>query len=113
MAAIIAVGSKPVSLGCNQKKSHPKQKTLYNPGRSIHAELAAVIGCSLTALDGATIYVARHYNDGSPALAKPCPRCMELLVSVGIKKAVYTTGGTAENPTFETLKVQEGSYVYR
>jgi len=105
MAAIVAIGSKPISKGYNQVKSHPKQKCLFNPRRLLHAELAAIIGCNLDALVGATIYVARRYMNGMPALAKPCPMCHEILLAVGIKRVYYTIGGTPENIEFGTYRV--------
>ena len=107
MAALIVIGSKPISIGVNSYKSHPKQEHLYNPRRLIHAELAAIIGCNLTALDGATLYVARRYTNGTPALAKPCPMCRKVISSVGIKRVYYTIGGTPENIEFGTYKVED------
>lgn len=105
LAAMVAIGSKPISIGVNQYKSHPKQGCLFNPLRLIHAELAAIVGCSLTMLEGSTLYVARRHFDGTPAMAKPCSKCQVLITSVGIKKVYYTIGGTPENVKFDSYIV--------
>jgi tRNA(Arg) A34 adenosine deaminase TadA len=54
---------------------------------SIHAEVDAVNSISsLKRLDRATVYVYREHKNGTPALSKPCSKCMSTLQSAGFKK---------------------------
>ncbi|MGH3799996.1 MAG: hypothetical protein ACRDTD_07685 [Pseudonocardiaceae bacterium] len=49
---------------------------------------------------GAVLYVARIDKQGCPALARPCPRCQQVLAAHGIETVHYTS---AAGP--ETLRV--------
>ena len=61
---------------------------------TLHAEEAAIIQMLKSRrqhlLVGADIYVTRVRPNGSVGLSKPCPRCMELIRSVGINRVYYT-----------------------
>lgn len=59
----------------------------------IHAETSALIPLLKSKEDysRATIYTYREYKDGSLAMSRPCPRCMELIKQLGITKIKYTT----------------------
>ena len=86
--AIIARGSRVISVGVNSAKTHPKAG---RKGRHIHAELAAIIA-SGSHVQGATLYSARVLSDGSPGLSRPCVHCSELLRAYGVKYAVFHDG---------------------
>lgn len=60
---------------------------------SEHAEVAALLPLIRRKADlsGATVYVYREDRSGRIALARPCPRCMSLLLRLGIRKIKYTT----------------------
>lgn len=45
---------------------------------------------------GAVLYVARIDRLGRPALARPCPRCQDVLVAHGIEVVYYTAAGGPE-----------------
>ena len=65
-------------------------------GQSRHAEMDAIIKLldkydGLSSLAGASLYVTRITNTNKTSMAKPCPRCMELIQSVGIKQIIFTT----------------------
>lgn len=58
-----------------------------------HAEVDALlpfIGRGMD-LSKATVYVFRRNCRGDLALARPCPRCMSVIKSLGIKKINYST----------------------
>jgi tRNA(Arg) A34 adenosine deaminase TadA len=57
------------------------------PERKAHAEYRVS-----SKLDyGATLYVARVLRqDGSAAIARPCPNCQRVLISKNVKKVYYT-----------------------
>jgi len=88
LGCVIVKRNKIVGIGFNKPyKTHPKSNNQF---KNIHAELDAMLGVSFRDLLGATAYVARQHKDGTHALAKPCPCCMELLTNAGIKRVYWT-----------------------
>lgn len=87
MSCIIAHKNKIMSIGFNKYKTHPKSK---HPWGYIHAELDAILDNKFADLKGCTAYIYRETNNGEPALAKPCPSCLETLKIAGIKKICYS-----------------------
>lgn len=74
------------SVGCHNVNSYRKCRN------SVHAEQHAIqrlLG-QPSLLFGATLYVSRVANSGRLLLARPCPFCMNLIRSVGIKKVFYS-----------------------
>lgn len=59
----------------------------------LHAETSALIPLLKSREDfsRATLYVYREVKDGSLAMARPCPRCMQLIKKLNISKIKYTT----------------------
>lgn len=59
----------------------------------LHAETDALLPLINSKMDlsQATIYVYRNMKDGSSGMARPCPRCMGLIKSLGIKRINYST----------------------
>ena len=95
-AVLVKKGSRPLSVGFNVKKFHPKGY----PNKNQHAEWRAVQTCS-SGVEGATIFVYReHGKTGLPMLAKPCENCEKFLKESGIKTVFYTT---SEFPYFEKM----------
>ena len=88
MGAVITRGNRVLAHGYNINKTHPK----YGSGeyKTVHAESSAICKCIRQGikLEGASIWVYRRNEQ----LAKPCPCCMELIRSVGIKNVYYTDG---------------------
>lgn len=97
MACVIAKGNKIISLGFNQKKTHPKSIASYN---MIHAEIAALLGIDFNKTKGCTAYVYRENWNGCGAMAKPCIGCETALRMAGIKRIVYST-----NNNFEEMRI--------
>lgn len=101
LGCVIVDGHKIISSGHNsQTKCHSIQATIDkkffqmdNCKGPIHAELDALLPLMRRKynLSGATVYVYRQNKSGSPAMAHPCPRCMEIIKACGIKKLKYTT----------------------
>lgn len=91
MGAIIAAGNRILAFGINKYRTHPQQINHYTNdiGGSIHAELDAIISCCNS--NGATIYIARLFKDGTAGMAKPCVLCQNIIETAGIKKVVFTT----------------------
>ena len=56
----------------------------------IHAHAEFRLASRLTS--GATVAVARVTRDGMTAMAKPCPRCENILRHFHVRKVYYTTG---------------------
>lgn len=86
LGAAVAKGKRVLVKAHNTTKTHPRFGSgEYN---TLHAESNAIYKAARQGIDleGATIYVFRANNN----LAKPCPRCMELIEKHGIKKVVYS-----------------------
>lgn len=87
MGAVI-VRHRPISIGFNHRKTHPA----YSDGTtfySIHAEMSAILK-SRGNLTDSVMFVYRENSDGSPALARPCKKCIKHLIEAGIKRVYFT-----------------------
>lgn len=87
IGVVLIKKNRILSFGYNLLKTHRYANTKY---KYIHAEFRAIWGVDPLDLNGATIYIFRQHRDGSPAMAKPCPSCLELIKSVGIKRICYS-----------------------
>lgn len=102
LGCIITKGNRVISTGHNSI-SHCELNDFKN---SKHAEMDAVLKVlrkdkGLSSLNGCTVYVTRITPQGKTALAKPCPKCMSLLISVGAKEVIFTT----DNCNTERIKL--------
>jgi deoxycytidylate deaminase len=86
MGAVIVVNGHPLSVGCNQSKTHPAA-----PYTGLHAEVQAIKCSGKTSLKGGSIFVYRRRKDGRVGMARPCKYCMEDLKRAGIKRVYYST----------------------
>lgn len=103
LCAAIVVKNNIVSIGINQRKTHPMQAEFAKNEHAcyLHAEIDAITKAKRRInkedFKKATLYVVRvkRINQGSyfPALAKPCSGCQEAIREYGIKRVIYT-----ENP---------------
>lgn len=103
LGAILVYKNKVLSVGWNQNKTSPLQKTLNkNRGYDVEASearnsLHAEVNCLLKAKDldiewGKTsIFVYRIKKNGDSGLARPCKGCQALIKSLGIKNVYYST----------------------
>lgn len=100
IGCIIVDKHRVISSGHNSNtKCHPIQAQIdtkhfncFCTGK-VHAETSAIIPLLKTKEDysRATLYTYREHKDGTLAMARPCPRCMELIKQIGITKIKYTT----------------------
>jgi deoxycytidylate deaminase len=103
LGCIITKGNRVLSTGHNSI-SYCELNSFEN---SKHAEMDAVLKLlrrhdgGLSSLCGSTVYVTRITPQGNTALAKPCAKCMSLLISVGVKEVIYTT----DNSNTERIKL--------
>lgn len=96
VGAIIARKKKIISMGINQKKSHPLQaKFTHRPHLEswLHAEIHAITLSEEKDLAGSNIYVVRALKNGACATSKPCAGCMSALKEYGFKKMFYCHDG--------------------
>lgn len=63
---------------------------VYHNGANC-AETLAIKKAPSKLLKGTTILVCRVNNSGTFGMAKPCARCMKLIIKSGIKKVIYST----------------------
>lgn len=86
-----------VSIGTNQKKTHPFQAQYAKNEEAIylHAEVDAIKNAlkvlSLEELKKSTLVVCRLKADSSFGLARPCTGCMRAIVNFNLKNVYYTT----------------------
>ena len=100
IGAVVVMNHRIISSASNSNsKTHPLQKK-YNKYRFTdegdhkqHAELAALVPLIRDGIDlsNAAIYVYRAHKNGTLAMSRPCPSCMQLIKDVGIKRVFYTT----------------------
>lgn len=101
IAAAITIGNEIISIGVNQKKTHPLQARFTRHHSAIyqHAEISAIHNAlrrvKADELSRATLYVVRrrkntetkHWEDG---LACPCEGCQKAIKYYDIKRVIYT-----------------------
>ena len=96
MAATIVIKNEIVSVGFNQKRTHPFQKLMSGDENKIHihAEMDALNKALKVIkredLKKATMFVARVLKNGCKAKAKPCMYCAKALERFNLS-AVYWT----------------------
>ena len=88
MSAVIIKAGKVISRALNRKSPGVLKDPRYKY-KSIHAELAAILGVYKDDLKGATIFVAGESASGNNICSKPCDRCMDVIQEVGIKRVFY------------------------
>lgn len=91
IAAAIVYKDRIISLGTNQRKSHPLQKRYAKNDEAIflHAEIDAIRKHNVFV--GSTLYLARVFRSGRSALVSPCSGCLRALSTYGIT-TIYHTG---------------------
>lgn len=77
----------------NYNKTHPlmlyfAKKVNLHEKIYLHAEVQALVRCGDKKPH--KIVIERYNEDGSPALAKPCPVCAEAIKAFGVKEIEYT-----------------------
>lgn len=88
-----------ISSGANSRRTHPLQKKLNkerfqeDTNHSLHSEVTALLPLLKEDIDfkRVELYTYRELKDGSIAISRPCPSCMALIKSLGIKRIWYTT----------------------
>lgn len=100
IGCVVVRGHRIISSGHNSaSKTHAFQARLDRRffgcecAGYLHAETAALIPLIKEGVDlkSASIYVFRRLKNGCNGMARPCPRCMSVIRSCGIKQINYTT----------------------
>lgn len=100
MGCVVVNGHRIISSGHNSAtKTHAFQSKIDSHyfgcdcAGYLHAETDALLPLINSGVDlsRASIYVYRNMKDGEKGMARPCPRCMSIIKSVGIKKINYST----------------------
>jgi len=113
LAAMVVYKNKMISIGINQKKSHPfAAKYSKNPDAIyLHAEASAILAAkkrlSETEMKKATLIICRVKYDKkknvSFGIAKPCSGCQKCIEDHGIKNVIYTENCDAERLKYTTI----------
>ena len=102
MGSALALRKSVVAVGRNSfTRTHTIQGNGVKP--FIHAEIDVIVKRRhYDGLEKHDLYVYREDMYGMPALARPCPQCMKLIIAFGIKRIFYTI---AEEPYYEVIKL--------
>lgn len=89
LGAVIVKSGNILATGYNELRH---SKTIGK--NTLHAEAAAIKQLldrrALGSLVGSDLYVTRFTRGGRVGMAYPCPACMDLIRSVGIRRVFYT-----------------------
>ena len=108
LAAAVVLRNRIISIGVNQKKSHPFQAKYGKNEESIfwHAETDAIKNAlreiSVDDLARCDLYIARVKKPKPKSkewvwgLAAPCEGCKRAIATFGIRNVIYTTDVTGE-----------------
>lgn len=100
IGCVVVQGHRIISSGYNSATKTSSVQSHINKKHfrcdclgKLHAETMALLPFlkTHTSLAGATVYTYREMANGELGKSRPCPRCMSLIKSLGIKKIVYTT----------------------
>lgn len=91
LGAVIVSGNRILSKGHNQIRHCKVGKRFAPRENSVHAERNACVKVDKEKLKGAYIFVYREFSNGEPALAMPCEDCMNMIISMGIKRVYFST----------------------
>ena len=105
IGCVVTHGSKVVCVGFNSRKSSPTQKkynkyrdfytddTNTEPFHLLHAETSALRQLRYLDIDTSQceVWTYREFKDGSPAIARPCSACLQMIKDLKIKKIHYST----------------------
>lgn len=89
LAAVLWRKRKPVRIGTNRNKTHPRAVRTFEDNSQaacLHAEMDALIA----AQPGDTLEVLRWLKDGRLTMAKPCEHCQKWIRESRIRKVRYT-----------------------
>ena len=117
LGSVIVYKNKIIAVGWNQEnKTNPLQKEYnklrgYDPNQSssrntIHAEFAAMNKIKDDDIDfnRVHLFVYRIKKNGAPGYARPCPACMGLAKSLGIKHIYYSTENGKNSWCYERIE---------
>ena len=105
LAAAVVYKNRIISIGINQKRSHPFQAkySVNEDAIYLHAETDTIRGAlrylSEKQLSKSTLYVCRVKHENGPespiiwGLSKPCIGCQRAIATFDIKNVVYSEEG--------------------
>jgi deoxycytidylate deaminase len=89
---VIYKGRKPTIISTGVNYHLHCGTNIKRKNYSIHAERDAIDGCSKQDLWGAKLYVHRLHG----RMAKPCIKCMNLILATGINQISWSNGEEKE-----------------
>lgn len=102
IGACCAKSGRVLGSGFNQLNKTNKLVRQFFGHPTLHAEIASLLHINPENIKGSTIFVYRLGSDNSPRLSAPCERCMNAMISLGVKKVIYTIN---ESPFYEIVKL--------
>jgi len=89
VACVLYRRGKPVYIGVNTDKTHPRFRRIAADGTvvcTLHAEMSAL----RFSQPGDTLEVLRFLKDGSATMARPCVHCLKHIRSSQLSRVKYT-----------------------
>ena len=87
--AVLVKNGNVLGVGINKMRNHPSVLGEFTKNKaSYHAEVVAA--SRVPDASGAVLYSARVWKDGTPAYARPCDECQQVIDDLGIKRTIYT-----------------------
>ena len=101
VSAVLVKGSKVISTGISQFKTHPRQSDLNfrcnhsSRYHNLHAEIDALNHCHYkdVNMSNAEIFVYREDSQKNPVNSMPCRVCQRALAEKGVKHVYYFLDG--------------------
>lgn len=87
---VVAHGPRVLAVATNTDRNPPDVCTHPRSEAARHAEWNALRQIRGVDASKLTLYSARVYRDGTPALAAPCSRCADLLEFLNVGRVVWT-----------------------
>jgi cytidine deaminase len=90
VACVLYRRGKPVYIGINTDKTHPRFRRIAADGTEVctlHAEMSAL----RFSQPGDSLEVMRFLKDGTRTMAQPCVHCMHHIRRSGLSRVKYTT----------------------
>lgn len=103
IGAVLVKGGSILASGCNEVRYRQIGSNKFSEWKeSLHAERCVLSKFNKEDLKGCSLYIWREYEDGSPALSKPCSACNYLITEMNIKKVYYSI---PTSPFYEEIKL--------
>jgi len=108
VAALLHCKGSIILSTVNRPCPHRLQRKIKGRKRdpaTLHAELRLLLNAPVEKSKGSLVVVVRRKKDGTMGLARPCAVCELALREAGVKKVIYSIGGTPDEPEYGVMRL--------